>query len=244
MATNYLWKVWLRLNALTGDVDNDYIAEVSTSNTTRRNEDIAQSIVDGGSEIKYDTLLSVLNQRDRIVREMLQKGESVLTGCCQFTPRVNGNWIGSNAKYDSSEHDIVAKVTASAEMREALTEVGVEVLGVKEDGGAYIGLVTDAATGDTDGSITADDDVTIEGNKIKIAPDDEDGIGVFFVNSEGTATQVTHRLTQNDPKTVIARVPSLTAGEYTLRIITRFSNSSTLLKEARTIEYTQALVVS
>ena len=217
---------------------------MSTSNDTRHNEDIAQRIVNAGSEIKYDTLLSVLNQRDRIVREMLQQGESVLTGCCKFTPRVTGTWIGSNAKFDSSVNKITLDITPSAEMREALAEVGVEVLGAKEDGGAYIGLVTDTATGKTDGSITAGDDIKIEGDKIKIMPDDEAGLGVFFVSSDGTATQVTRRLTQNDPKTLIVRVPALAAGTYTLRIVTRFSNGSTLLKEARTIEYNKSLVIS
>ena len=59
MANTKFWKVWLKPNLLTKDVDNDYIAEVSTSKQTLRNEDIAQRIVDEGSEIKYDTLLSI-----------------------------------------------------------------------------------------------------------------------------------------------------------------------------------------
>lgn len=39
------WKVWLKLNLLTKDVDNDYMAEVSTVGKTTRNEDIARRIV-------------------------------------------------------------------------------------------------------------------------------------------------------------------------------------------------------
>ncbi|MCE5226007.1 MAG: DUF4469 domain-containing protein [Porphyromonadaceae bacterium] len=240
---NFFWKVWLRLNLLTKDVDNDYIAEVSTSNNTRRNEDIAQRIVDLGSEIKYDTLMSVLNQRDRIVREMVQQGSSVLTGTCQYTPRITGSWLGSSAKFDPEIHKITLDIIPSAEMREALTQVGVEVLGVK-DSGAFIGLVTDTSTGATDGSITPGDDIRIEGDKLKIAPEGEAGLGVFFVNEAGTAIPVTHRLTQNDPKIIIARVPALAAGKYTLRVITKFSNSSTNLKENRQIEYGKQLAVS
>lgn len=45
MATTKYWKVWLKPNLLTKDVDNDYIAEVSTSKQTLRNEDIAERIV-------------------------------------------------------------------------------------------------------------------------------------------------------------------------------------------------------
>lgn len=243
MATNYLWKVWLRLNQLTKDVDNDYIAEVSTVNNTRRNEDIARRIVEDGSEIKYDTILSILNRADEVVRNYLQQGEGVLTGNCHLSPRVLGSWLGANAKFEKGVHKVTLDITASSAMREALSEVGVEVLGVK-DSGAFIGLVTDTATGLTDGSITASDDVLIEGNKIKIVPEGEDALGVFFVNSAGEATAVTRRLTQNEPKALIARVPNLPAGKYTLRIVTRFSNSSTLLKEPRIIEYEKLLSIS
>lgn len=86
---NFFWKIWLRLNLLTQDIDNDYTAEVSTIGNTKRNDDIARAIVKEGSEIKYDTLLSILNQRDRIVRQMVQEGNSVLDGCCHITPRVS-----------------------------------------------------------------------------------------------------------------------------------------------------------
>ncbi len=238
-----IWKVWLRPNLLTKDVDNDYVAEVSTVGKTLRNENIAQRIINEGSEIKYDTLLSIINQRDRIVREALQEGTSVLTQVCQLTPRVIGPWIGSTAKFDPEKHKITVTAVPSAELRKALQNVGVEVLVVKETS-AYIGLVTDTLTNLTDGSITPGDDVLINGERIRVAGEAE-GVGVFFVNAEGVATPVTRRLTQNDPKTVIARVPAdLADGNYTLRIVTQFSNSAVLLKEPRTIEYPILLTVS
>jgi hypothetical protein len=238
----FFWKIWLRLNLLTKEVDNDYIAEVSTTRNTKRNADIAAEIIAEGSEIKYDTLLSVLNQRDRLVRRLVQQGNSVLDGCVQITPRVSGTWIGANAKFNPAVHRITVDTVPSADMREALKAVGVEVLGVR-DSGAYIGLVTDTNTGAVDGTVSAGDDIRIEGDKIKITPDDDPALGVFFVDDSGTATQVTRRLTDNTPKRVIARVPALAPGQYTLRIVTRFSNSSVLLKEPRTIAYDQPLTV-
>ena len=139
------WKVWLRLNLLTKDVDNDYTAEVSTMKNSLRNEDIAQRIVNEGSEYKYDTLLSIINQHDRIIREAVMDGYSVLTKTCQYTPRVLGPWIGSSAKFDPEKHKVTLDITLSSEMREALSHVGVEVLTVK-DSGANIGLVIDTVT--------------------------------------------------------------------------------------------------
>ena len=215
MATTKYWKVWLTPNLLTRDVDNDYIAEVSTSKQTLRNEDIAQRIVDEGSEIKYDTLLSIINQHDRIIRGAVCDGYSVLTGVAQFSPRVTGNWLGKSANFDPSTNNI--------------------------------GLVTNTLDGNTDGYITPGEDILIEGTKIKIAGDEE-MCGVFFVlrgAETETVRKVDRRLTQNNPSSIIARVPAdLEPGEYILRIVTQFSNSAVLLKEPRTLEYEQPLFVS
>ena len=247
MATTKYWKVWLTPNLLTKDIDNDYIAEVSTSKQTLRNEDIAQRIVDEGSEIKYDTLLSIINQHDRIIREAVCDGYSVLTGVGQYSPRVTGSWIGKSANFDPSVNKLTLDMVLSKEMRDALSTVGVEVLGVKEGGGAAIGLVTDTLTEATDGTITPGEDILIEGTKIKIAGD-PDLCGVYFIPRdapEETIYKVERRLTQNDPSRIIARVPAtITPGSYTLRIVTQFTGGSNLLKEPRTLEYEMPLTVS
>ena len=242
--SNYtkFWKVWLRLNLLTKDVDNDYTAEVSTMKNTLRNEDIAQRIVDEGSEYKYDTLLSIINQHDRVIREAVMDGYSVLTKTCQYTPRVAGSWIGSRAKFDPEKHKGTLDLILASEMRESLSHVGVEVLTVK-DSGANIGLVVNTFTGLSNDVITPGDDIRIEGEKIRVSGEAE-GVGVFFIASDGTEHPVTRRLTTNDPKCLLARVPSdLADGQYTLRIVTQFSNTTTLLKEPRTIEYERPLTV-
>ena len=247
MATTKYWKVWLTPNLLTRDVDNDYIAEVSTSKQTLRNEDIAERIVNEGSEIKYETLLAIINQHDSIIGGAVCDGYSVLTGVAQFSPRVTGNWLGKSANFDPSTNKLTLDMVLSKEMRDALATVGVEVLGVKEGGGAGIGLVTNTLDGNTDGYITPGEDILIEGTKIKIAGDEE-MCGVFFVlrgAETETVRKVDRRLTQNNPSSIIARVPAdLEPGEYILRIVTQFSNSAVLLKEPRTLEYEQPLFVS
>jgi hypothetical protein len=232
----YFWKVWLRPNRLTKDVDNDYIAEVSTNNKTLRNADIAQRIVKGRSELRSETIESILSERDQIVLEALQEGTAVQDGCSHISPRVLGAWIGAEHKFDAKVNRMSLDMTPSAEMREALSYVGVEVLGVK-DSGAYIGLVTDLSTGATDNTITANEDIQIDGDKIKIAPEDTAGLGIFFVDEDGMETPVTHRLAMNTPKRIIARVPALEGEKYTLIIRTQFTKGYALLNDPRTITY-------
>jgi hypothetical protein len=242
MNKKFYWKVWLRPNQLTKEEDQGYIAEVSTTGKTLRNRDLAHFIVASGSEISEETILSILERRDGIVLGKLQEGYSVQDGVSHIAPRVYGNWTGAVPKYDPKVHRIGLDMTETAETREALSHVGLEVLGVK-DPGAYIGLVTDSSTGHFDGVITPGDDVIIDGRKIRVAPDDDPDAGVFFTAENGTSYRVSHRLLQNDPKRIIARTPALPAGKYTLTIVTHYSSGNHLLNEARTITYSSSLTV-
>ncbi|MDR0644086.1 MAG: DUF4469 domain-containing protein [Treponema sp.] len=242
MAKKTYWKVLLRRNLLTKEVENDFIAEVSTIGNTLKNEDIAASIVAARSELRLETILSVLNARDEIVREALAQGSAVQDGCVHISPRVSGNWVGISHAFDPEVHKISMDVAPTAEMRAVLDTVGVEVLGEKNSG-AYIGLVTDISTGKTDGTITPDEDVMVTGDRMKILPEDEAGLGVFFVDESGGEHPVTRKLSENTPKKLLFRVPALADGLYTLKVVTRFSKSSVLLHEPRTITYDFPLTV-
>lgn len=241
MAKRFFWKVWLKLNLLTKDMDNDYVAEVSTVGKTLHNADIARAFEESGSELQFETLLDILDRADRICREKLQEGYSVQTGVCRMSPRVLGNWVGATAAYNPGEHKITLDLAPTAEMRAALEEVGVEVLGVR-DSGAFIGLVTDVATGATDGALTANGQIIIAGEKIKIEPDTPDAsIGVFLLG-EDTGYQITS-IAVNHPKEIIAALPNIPKGDYSMYISTRYAGGNTLLKEPRRINYGTAIKI-
>ena len=242
MAKKFLWKIWLRLNFLTKDVDNDYMAEVSTVGNTLHNKDIAQRIVEGRSELRFETILSILSERDAVVREALLGGSSTQDENVRLSPQINGGWIGADPLFDPKKHKITILATLTAGLRKALEDVGVELLGKKADGGALIGLVTDLLTGKTDGTVSVSGDIIIAGEKIKVTPTNEAGLGVFFVDADGMAVSLDYPLSENNPKKIICRVPEMNDGEYTLKIVTRYSGSS-LLKQPRTIVYELPLKV-
>ena len=238
---DHYWEFTLRDNPLTKDNTEDCVAEVKSGPKTLRNDDIAKEIKRTGSELKYATLLSVTSQSNEIILEALLNGNSVMTDLCQFIPRITGAFDSPEAPFDPAIHKLTFDIIPTKKLRDALKNVKVINMGAKADV-ARIRLVTDTLTGLFDGSITASEDIMITGNNIKIAGDDA-VVGIFFVADDGTTTKVTRRLTQNDPSKVIARVPALADGSYTLRIVTQFSQSSMTLKEARTLEYPTKLVV-
>lgn len=238
---DHYWEFTLRDNPLTKDNTEDCIAEVKTGPKTLRKEDIAKEIKRTGSELKYQTILSITAQDSEIILEALLDGNSVITDLCQFTPRIMGAFSSPDAQFDPAIHQLTLDITPTKMLREALKNVKVINNGVKADV-ARISLVTDTLTGLTDGTITPNDDIQITGDLIKIAGD-EAVVGVFFVAEDGTTTKVTRRLTQNDPSKILARVPSLAKGSYTLRIVTQYSTNKQTLKEARVLDYKKPLMV-
>jgi hypothetical protein len=238
MAKKFFWKIWLRPNLLTKDVENDYIAEISTVGNTLRNEDIARQIIKGRSELRYETILSILSERDTVVRDAVLGGSSVQDGNTHLAPHITGKWLGADPAFDPAINKITVDATPTVEMRKALEDVGVEVLGKKTDGGAIIGLVTDVLSGSTDGEISTGGDIIIEGEKIKVVPTDGAGLGIFFVATNGTEIPLDYPITENNPKRIVCRVPTAVKnGQFTLKIVTRYSNGSTYLKTPRTIIY-------
>jgi hypothetical protein len=131
MAKQTFWKVWLRRNLLTKDVENDFVAEVSTAGNTLRNADIAARMVSGRSELRLETILSILQTRDEIVREALANGSAVQDGCVRVAPRVTGTWVGVNHPFNSTEHKITLDVSPSPEMRTTLETWGLKSWGRK-----------------------------------------------------------------------------------------------------------------
>jgi hypothetical protein len=241
-AIEYNWKIWLRTNYLTQDVENDYNGEVSTLGNTLRNEDIAARIIKGRSELRYETILSILNERDDIVMESLLNGTSVQDSVMHLSPSVSGVWVGTDHTVDPTRQKATVSISPTALLREGLSRVKLEILGIKESS-AYIGLVTDAATKSVDGHITPNGILVITGDKLRIAPDDDPAMGVFFVDSQGQQTQAT-QVSQNDPKKLTILAPPLSSGTYTLHIVTRYSGGTRLLKDARTVVYETPITVS
>lgn len=239
---DHYWEFYLRDNPLTKDNTEDCIAEVKTGPKTLTKEDTAKEIKRTGSELKYPTILSVTSQDSDIILEALLNGDSVITDLCQFTPRILGNFASPEAQFDPAIHRLTFDITPTKKLREALKNVKVINLGVKSDV-ARIGLVTDTMTQKTNGEITTNKYIRIEGERIKVVGD-EAVTGVFFISEDGSKTfKAETPYIQNDPKCVVACVPDLADGSYKLQIVTQFSQSNLLLKEARTIVYNKKLQV-
>ena len=229
-----VWEVYLRPNTLTKDNDRDCIADVYQHAETQRNADIADIIVKERTEFRPETIMNILTMRDKVVTQLLEEGLSVMDGVVQITPRVSGVWETEGAEYDEKIHKRTVDIVPTADLRDVLDAISVKVLGAKE-ATARITSITDTATGLKDGTITIEDDIIIEGDKLKI--DEKDAAqGVFFKAANGTEYKTTRRLSVNKPSQIIARVPKeVPAGAVTVIVRTKYSSTAKPLKEIKEI---------
>jgi len=231
-----IWEVYLRPNTLTKDNDRDCIADVHAHAATQRNEDIAEIITKERSEFRKETIMSILNMRDKAVKDLIEQGLSFMDGLVQISPRVSGVWETENSAYDEKIHKRTVDLIPTADLRTALEAIGVKVLGAKEES-ARITEVTDTATGLKDGTLTIGDDIIIEGDKLRV--DETDAAqGVFFKAANGTEYKTNRRLSVNKPGQIIARVPKeVPEGKVEVIVRTKYSGSSAPLKTVREIAF-------
>lgn len=232
----FVWEVYLRPNTLTKDNDRDCIADVHAHAATQRNEDIAEMITKERSEFRKETIINILNMRDKAVKDLIQEGLSFMDGLVQISPRVSGVWETENSSYDEKIHKRTVDLVPTTDLRTALDAIGVKVLGAKEET-ARITEITDTATGLKDGSLTIGDDIIIEGSKIKVDETDP-AQGVFFKAENGTEYKTNRRLSVNNPSQIIARVPKeVPEGKVEVMVRTKFSTGNKTLLQIREIVY-------
>jgi hypothetical protein len=238
MAKKHFWKYVLVPNKMTESVANDYIVNVSTVDHTLHNEDAAE-VIASKLNLDKDLVLSILNNSDDYDRDCILGGFSRQNRNIHLSPRILGGTSADVHILDHTKHKSAFTATPTAEFRKALDEeVGWELAGIKDDGGAYIDLVTDVKTGKIDGTVSANGVIKITGQKIKIVPEDATDLGVYFYLQGATTFLKSAVIVDNGPKQITCVAPALVANKtYTLRIVTRYAGSGTPLKTNRTIEY-------
>ena len=236
-------EVYLYENFLTPD-PNDYVGRVETTRTLGLRDVCESSVLRGGADINASAMFHASELMFKEMAYLLCDGFSVNMGYFSISLKIRGVFTNPTDTFDAKRHSLLFQITPGELLRRELPNIQMKMMGVKKDA-MYIALVTDTATGLEDGTITPNDDILIQGTRIRIAPDDgsEPGIGIFFIATDGTVTPVTRRLTQNDPSKVIARVPALAPGSYTLRIVTKYINKKDLLKNAISANYDKPLIV-
>lgn len=113
----YFWKIWLRMNKSESETVTKPSVELSTQGIVKSNKDIAEQLAKEGVDINYGTLTYIIDQYDRVVRNMICEGYTVKTNNVNFTPELSGEWVMDSSDLDSGKYQCSVKCTPSSEMQ-------------------------------------------------------------------------------------------------------------------------------
>ena len=207
-------------------------------------DDLVNIAVSRRTDLNPSTLKTSFEMVKSVAAEALLNGASVNFGLGYFSLGVNGVFIGDNAQWDSSQHALSINFSPTAELREGIKIVKVNVRGMAVSG-TFVNLLTDVSSGETNSRLTPGGGVNLAGSKLKIDGNDA-SVGISLINQ--TTNEVVsiprNSILVNDPSKITFIVPSdLATGDYKLSITTQFAGASKLLKEARSYTYDYVLNV-
>ena len=224
---------WLRLNQLTED-KSDYMA-VPVTNGSLTVADIVNDLKEEGMEIKTETVTDIISRFNRKAAERVVGGYNVNTGLVYMRPVIKG--VFYNRTWDPERNSVYVAMNQGLELRKAIAETTVEILGEQSDPLAIYSL-TDSTTGATDGTLTAGRNAELKGSYLKVVGDDP-AVGIALRNTEtGEETRLEPTdLVLNEPSRLLILVPAtLSSGsEYELTVTTQFTGGNILLKQPRSV---------
>lgn len=226
-------------NPLT-EKEGDYIAR-PTVNTTIRNEQIAERIVEERTEYRPETIANILDLADKKKAEAIAQGCSVIDGVGQYLVGIKGVFDGPSDKFDPARHSLAVSYNPGQVVRKLFADTAVNVTKAATTG-PIIGKVIDLKTGNMNDTLSPGKIVQVNGSNIKIAGSVEN-LGLFFVSEDGTTVTHSELLSANSPTEVTGLIPALADGLYRIRIVTQYASGGKLTKEARTADFPILLTV-
>ncbi|MDR0668142.1 MAG: DUF4469 domain-containing protein [Prevotellaceae bacterium] len=230
-----IFKVFIELYALlfTARRDDRWGRVVPTGSLNV--DDLIAIAVTRRSDINAVTMKAAYEILKEVALEELCNAKLVEFGLAHNRLSVSGVFVGDHPVWNRHEQSLQLLATATAEVRNAIGNIAVEVLGMAQSG-LYINSLTDVTSGDVNTRITPGGGVNLAGVKIKIAGDTSD-IGLFLTEiNTGTVTRIPMTsIPVNDPSKITFIVPpDLSAGDYRVSIVTQYLPNATFLKTPRT----------
>jgi hypothetical protein len=237
-----IFKIFVELYDLLLTAKKDDRSGRVVSTGSLKVDDLITIAVTRRSDINAATMKAAYEILREIALEELCNGKHVDFGLTYNSLGVEGVFIGDHPVWDRENNNLVLTSIAAADVRQALKNIEVEVLGMASSG-IFINSLTDVVSGEVNTRITPGGGVKLAGSKIKIAGDAE-GVGIHL--TEVKTEEVVHipatSIIDNEPSKITFIVPAdLPTGNYKLSITTQFANHAVLLKEARTYVFDYVL---
>ena len=217
--------------------EDDYSAQVNGATSYDRAAIVTRMNNRGNLLTKVD-IDAVLNAYENEVEMIHDEGGHVNTPLFNTSSSISGVFEGPMDTFDPNRHKYNINVTKgtrlrAVEKRQKLEKTNATPLQPN------IQEVKDTISGKVNEVLTPNGVVEVRGYSLKIAGDER--CGLWFIPASGEAVKAAI-FVDNKPSTVIAIIPPLAAGSYTVRIVTQHSSGKDL-KEPKSVIYHKALTV-
>ena len=203
-------------------------------------DDIFNEMRKEDTGLRMETIEHAVKLFNRVTARLIMNGYAVNTGLFRAAPQFRG--VIENGQWDPDRNSIGVSFAEDRDLREAMAETTIDILGLKGDV-MYITSGEDTATHAADGTATAGHAYILRGRMLKIAGDPESA-GVTLTAADGATTRLTpDRIVVNKPSQLMIQLPdNLPEGEYTLTVTTYFSDTKRLLKAPRVTTKTITII--
>jgi hypothetical protein len=221
--------------SLTTDNKKDKYPMIESAGHLTR-EDVIDLMREEDTGLRRETIEHVMNLENRVVTKAVLNGNSVNTGLFRAVAQPRG--IIKGGQWDPERNSIYVSFTQDKDIREAIAETSIDILGNKQDV-MFIAEGEDGATRATDGAATAGRNYILRGRMLKVTGDDP-SVGITLTNTAGKVTKLpADLLTVNNPSQLIFLLPAdLADGEYTITVTTQYLHTNALLKTPRSVSTT------
>ena len=225
-------------NLLTERPD-DYAAQTVPTRSYDKNA-VIDLILRRGTLLTRTDVLAVMNGLEETVVDVVRDGGTINLPLFNTSFSISGVFDGPMDSFDSSRHRLNVNLTKGTLLRKAESEVRFAKTDAVTPQPSIV-EVRDAVSGATNDVLTPGGVIQLWGSNLKIAGDNEAN-GLWFVPETGDAIKaevvVTNKLSQ-----LIAMIPALAAGNYTVRVVTQSTGGGVLLKMPRSYVFERTLVV-
>lgn len=230
----YTLNAQLADNTVTVDNKDDKIAVLVSAGTADKQRIISE-IMELNPGLERETVEAVINLENRVVKKLLLTGFRVNNGLYQAVAQLTG--VVDNKQWNPAKNSIYASFTQGADLREAISQTSVNIIGEKGNV-MYVAGGEDAATRAPGFTATAGCNYAVSGAYIKLAGGDP-SVGITLTAADGTVTRIAQgAIGVNQPSKLLFIIPAgLANGAYELKITTQYGGT-TLLKTPRSITQT------
>ena len=208
-----------------------YIFRVLPSNTANLQR-IIDEMMNESSSVPREVVEFVLKGERNTMKRLLVSGWRINDEL--FDAMVQARGLTYDGKWNSQDNSLYVNFRQGKELRDALKELEVVVVG-KQQKPFYINGSKDSATGRTDFVATSGECFMLFGKNIKLAGEHL-AVGITLTNEEESFKISEEDIIVNHPSKLIFLMPKdMPEGGYELTITTQYGSGGRLLKAPRSV---------